>query len=132
LTAVAPALILLRPDERLLAFWTTVSRTAFTQLRYSKTLLAGTSVVVLLVFGAPFGAFLAASSTAAVALGAGSLTAMALAYLPVIRFYGLPALWTLTLPLAASLLLAMTWSCAANYWRGVRATWKDRAYEVAD
>jgi hypothetical protein len=24
--------------------------------------------------------------------------------------------------------LAMTWSSALNYWRGTRATWKNRSY----
>jgi hypothetical protein len=34
----------------------------------------------------------------------------------------------LTLPLAAGLFLAMTWSSALNFWRGRRASWKARDY----
>jgi hypothetical protein len=53
---------------------------------------------------------------------------MALAYLPVVRFYRQPVLWTLTLPAAAVLFLAMTLESAAGYWRGRRAVWKGRTY----
>jgi hypothetical protein len=33
-----------------------------------------------------------------------------------------------TLPVAAALFLAMTWSSAIGYWRGTRARWKARDY----
>jgi membrane protein DedA with SNARE-associated domain len=59
-----------------------------------------------------------------------AIAAMAGAYLPVVRFYGLPWAWTLTLPLAALLFLAMTFGSAISYWFGVRARWKNRAYAV--
>ena len=62
-------------------------------------------------------------------VGALAVAAMAAAYAPLVRFYGLPSLWALTLPAAAALFLAMTWSSAVNYWRGTRATWKNRSYE---
>ncbi len=47
---------------------------------------------------------------------------------PSSRFYRLPAAWALTLPVAAALFLAMTWSSALGYWRGTRASWKARDY----
>jgi hopene-associated glycosyltransferase HpnB len=118
----------LRGYDRLADFWSMVSRSAFTQLKCSYLLLVLVSVAMLLVFVGPLAA-IAAGSTAAL-LGAGALGAMSLAYLPVVRFYRLPVVWVLTLPLAAALFLAMTWSSAANHWRGTRATWKNRAYEV--
>jgi hypothetical protein len=40
--------------------------------------------------------------------------------------------WVFTLPIAGVLFLAMTWSSALNYWRGVRAEWKNRAYAVSN
>ena len=43
-----------------------------------------------------------------------------------------PAGWTLTLPIAGVLYLAMTWSSALQYWRGTRATWKNRSYDTAE
>jgi hypothetical protein len=49
-------------------------------------------------------------------------------FVPTIRFYGLAGGWTLTLPLAAGLYLAMTWTSALRYWRGERSRWKDRSY----
>ncbi|HLF11518.1 MAG TPA: glycosyltransferase, partial [Gammaproteobacteria bacterium] len=109
-------------------FWSMVSRSAFTQLRYSLPLLVLVSVLILLVFVAPLAGIASGSSTAV--LGCGAWLAMCLAYLPIVRFYRLPAAWALTLPLAGTLFLAMTWSSAANYWRGTRATWKNRAYEA--
>jgi len=54
--------------------------------------------------------------------------AMGAAYWPVVRFYRLPAYWVMTLPVAAALFLAMTWSSALRYWRGTRASWKNRSY----
>ena len=34
-------------------------------------------------------------------------------------------------PLGASLYLAMTWSSAIRYWRGMRSRWKGRVYAAA-
>jgi hypothetical protein len=53
---------------------------------------------------------------------------MSAAYAPVVLFYRLRPAWTLVLPLAAALFLAMTWDSAFAYWRGTRATWKNRRY----
>jgi hypothetical protein len=35
----------------------------------------------------------------------------------------------LSLPLAATLYLAMTWTSALRYWRGERSRWKNRVYD---
>jgi hopene-associated glycosyltransferase HpnB len=113
-------------------FWRMVSRSAFTQLRYSTALLAGTTVIMAIVFLAPLAGVAAAAwgaDTASI-IAAFALAAMAAAYLPTVRFYGLPWAWALSLPLAGGLFLAMTWSSAINYWRGTRATWKNRSYET--
>lgn len=112
-------------------FWRMVSRTAFTQLRYSAWLLAGTTAAMLIVFVAPVAALLTGDALAA-GVGAAALAAMAAAYRPIVRFYGLPAVWSITLPAAAALFLGMTWGSALGYWRGVRAEWKDRAYSTAE
>jgi hypothetical protein len=113
-------------------FWRMVSRTAFTQLRYSPLWLLGATAAMTLVFVAPIAAIVAGASIGTAAVGAAALAAMSLAYLPVLRFYRLPAPWAATLPLAAVLFLGMTWDSALGYWRGVRARWKDRAYGVAE
>ena len=125
----------LRAYRRLADFWQMVSRSAFTQLRYSAAWLLLATVLLVVALLAPPVAVAAAAfapaplSTATLGLLAW-LTASA-AYWPVVRFYRLPSVWTLTLPVAAALFLAMTWSSALNYWRGTRATWKNRTYESA-
>ncbi len=50
-------------------------------------------------------------------------------YLPTVRFYRLSVLWALSLPFAACLFLAMTWTSALRYWSGERSRWKNRSYE---
>ncbi len=112
-------------------FWRMVSRTAFTQLRYSTWLLLITTGLMLIVFVAPFAGLTAGAvlhRPLAAGLGGFALAAMSLAYLPIARFYRRPALWVLTLPIAGALYLGMTWSSAVAYWRGTRATWKNRNY----
>ena len=112
-------------------FWHMVSRSAFTQLRYSTLLLLVTSVLMLSLFVGPLAAIVlgvAAQTWLLALLGAAAIGAMALAYFPIVRFYGRPLLWVCTLPVAAAFYLAMTWGSAIAYWRGTRATWKNRSY----
>jgi hopene-associated glycosyltransferase HpnB len=121
----------LRGYGDLRGFWGMVSRSAFTQLRYSVAALLVASVLLIVVFVAPV-ASIAAGETPARMLGSAALLAMCLVYWPVARFYRLSPPWLLTLPLAASLFLAMTWTSAVSYWRGRRATWKNRVYETGE
>ena len=121
-----------RRYERLEEFWQMVSRTAFTQLKYSALLLLGVAAIMLAIFVGPIAASLLAPSSGVLLVSAFAIGAMAAAYLPVVRFYGLPWAWSLTLPLAGLLFLAMTVTSAVNYWRGIRARWKSRAYAVSD
>jgi hypothetical protein len=58
--------------------------------------------------------------------------AMAAAFWPTVRFYRLAPAWALALPAAGALFLAMTWSSAFGYWRGTRATWKNRSYDTGN
>jgi hypothetical protein len=112
-------------------FWSMVARSAFTQLRYSAwRLLAATGLMVVTLL-APVVGVVAAAAAADVrlALAAGAAwLAMAAAYWPVVSFYRLPTVFAPTLPIAAALFLAMTWSSAIGYWRGTRARWKARDY----
>jgi hopene-associated glycosyltransferase HpnB len=110
--------------------WNMVARTAFTQLRYSLTLLLLCTALMLIAFFTPFlaiiwGAHLAFTDgvliTAAVVM-------MMITYLPVLGFYGQPRVLCLTLPLVGTLYLAMTWSSAIRYWRGETAQWRGRTY----
>jgi hopene-associated glycosyltransferase HpnB len=117
----------LRPYGNLRSIHDMVARSAFTQLYYSNLLL----LLVTLIFAAAYWLPLAALFLpGARGLAAAALLAMALGYWPTLRYYGMSPLWLLLTPLGASLYLAMTWSSAIRYWRGVRSRWKDRVYET--
>jgi hypothetical protein len=62
------------------------------------------------------------------ACGFAALVAMAVTYLPTLRFYGRSPLWALSLPVVGSFYLVMTWCSALRYYRRERARWKDRVY----
>ncbi len=115
------------PMSTLGAVWDMVARSAFAQLRFSTSLLAGCIAVLALAFWIPIAGLLTGTSLtrAASAVALGAMTAT---YIPVVRFYGLSPLWALTLPLAGSLYLLMTVSSAIRSWRGVRSRWKGRTY----
>ncbi|MDX1562534.1 MAG: glycosyltransferase [Gammaproteobacteria bacterium] len=123
---LSDAVTSLRRYPDLASFRRMVSRTAFTQLRYSATLLVLVALVMILVFVVPVVSL--ARPYPLWLFGAAALSAMSAAYWPTIRFYGLNASWVLTLPVAAVLFLAMTLESALNYWRGVKAEWKGRRY----
>jgi len=121
---------------RLGDFWRMVARSAFTQLDYSiSRLLAVTLLMLVLLIAPPV--LLAAglldsdarhASAMLAPLAASAWLAMSAVYFPVVRFYRLSPAWTLALPASAALFLAMTWDSALAYWRGTRATWKNRRY----
>lgn len=99
------------------AIWQMVTRSAFAQLRRSWTLVAAATCVMAVVFVAPpagvagggAGAVVGATGWWAPAvLGAAAWLAMAAVALPTARYFGLPALWGLILPLAGLLYMAMT------------------------
>jgi hopene-associated glycosyltransferase HpnB len=117
-----------RAYPHLVDFWRMVSRTAYTQLRYSLLLLSGAMFAMVVVFCGPWLGPLVEPTRASIIVGALGFAAMAAVYLPVVRFYRLPWPWCLTLPVAGVLFMAMTLTSAINYYRGVRARWKDRAY----
>ena len=120
-----------REYPNLAAFWRMVSRSAFTELDYSAARLLAVAVTMAVLFVGPIAAPLSSPTPGVLAASALALAAMSGAYLPIVRFYGLPWISSLTLPLAAVLFLAMTFGSAVNYWRGVRASWKSRAYAVS-
>jgi len=116
-----------RPYPDLSSFWAMVSRTAYTQLRYSVPILLAITSLMLIMFWGPFLALIATSWTLKIVALAG-WSCMIAAYLPTVRFYRLSPLWTAALPIIATLYLLMTWSSAIEYWKGRRSTWKGRVY----
>jgi hopene-associated glycosyltransferase HpnB len=121
----------LRDNRRLAAIWGMVARTAFTQLRHSALLLAGTLAGLAVVFLAPplllIDALAGAGWWAALA-GALGWSAMTAAYAPTLGLYGRPWWQGLALPVAAALYGAMTVSSALRHWRGRGGAWKGRTY----
>ena len=117
-----------RPYEGLAEIWNMVARTAFTQLHYSLALLLVCTLLMGVSFIVPVIGLVNGSGAVKV-LALVGLLAMAASYAPVLRFYRQRWGWLLTLPLAASLYLAMTWTSALRYWRGERSRWKNRIYE---
>jgi hopene-associated glycosyltransferase HpnB len=107
--------------------WRMVTRTAFTQLRYSWLLLFLCTVLMVACLLTPAAlAFSADPTTRAAALAAWLL--MWFAYLPTLRFYDVPVLWGLLMPLIGLLFLAMTWDSARRYLQGERSAWRGRRY----
>jgi hopene-associated glycosyltransferase HpnB len=131
-----------RPYPRLASLWHMIARSAYTQLRYSPVLLAGTIVGLLLLYAAPpVGAiaWLAAiisggAGTPAVLAGSAGLagwTLMTVSYLPMLRFYRLSPLRAPLLPLIAVLYAAMTADSARRHYSGRAVSWRGRAAERA-
>jgi len=119
-----------RPYPHFADVWRMIARTAFTQLRYSATLLLLTLAGLSLVWLAPLG--LAACGAPAERLcGLAALLLAAASYLPTLGRYRRSPLWVLALPLIAVFYMAATVSSAIDHWRGAGARWKNRSYGAA-
>jgi len=102
-----------------------VARTAYTQLNYSMLLLAGTTLGMALLFLVPVLLLISANWISG-AIGVTAWLIMALIYMPMIRFYKLPATYAFTLPLAAAIYLIATLDSARLHWLGKGGQWKGR------
>jgi hopene-associated glycosyltransferase HpnB len=109
--------------------WAMVARTAFTQLRYSPTLLVLTLLGLTLVWLVPVTAMFAGSGWSA-RFGAVAYALAAITYLPTLSRYRCSPLWALGLPAIASFYMAATLGSALNHWRGAGTRWKDRRYSA--
>jgi hopene-associated glycosyltransferase HpnB len=120
-----------RPYGSLDAIWAMVARSAYTQLRHSPALLAGTVAGMVLLYAVPpvaaVGGALARRGDV-VLPGALAWGLIALAYVPTLRLYGVPRAQALALPLAAGLYTAMTLDSARRHARGRGGTWKGRGF----
>jgi hopene-associated glycosyltransferase HpnB len=125
-----------RQSAGLADVWHMVSRSAYTQLRYSPAALAATVAGLAWLYVLPVAATLA--GLAALAAGAGRAAAwlavtgllgwaiMSVSYLPMLRLYGLSPLRAPGLPLIAVLYAAMTVDSARLHHRGRGGEWKGR------
>ena len=102
-----------------------ISRSAFTQLRYSALLLSGTVLGMAVIYLAP-PLLLLTRDPAAIALGLAAWSLMTLSFIPVLRFYRRPAVSAPALPLIALFYIAATVNSALRYWTGRGGEWKGR------
>jgi len=118
----------IRPYESVVEIGSMISRSAFNQLGHSTLLLIGTIFGLAILYLLPI-ALLFSRSTLSVSLGAAILIAMLIAYAPMVRYYRLNPLWTLTLPAAALFYIGATIHSAIRYWSGTGGMWKGRAQD---
>jgi hopene-associated glycosyltransferase HpnB len=126
-----------RPYPRLATLWHMIARSAYTQLKYSPALLAGTIAGLLVLYAAPPAGVIAwlaapggAGLGAATAAGIAGLTGWALmtvSFLPMLRLYRLSPLRAPMLPLIAVLYAAMTADSARRHYAGRAVSWRGRA-----
>ena len=102
-----------------------IARTAFTQLKHSVLMLAGTLAGMALIYLAP-PLLLFAPDHVARALGLAAWLLMSAAYIPALRFYRQPPLLAPLLPLTAAFYTFATVESAVRYWRGSGGMWKGR------
>jgi hypothetical protein len=126
-----------RPYPRLADLWHMIARSAYTQLRYSPLLLAGTVAGLLVLYAAPpVGALAGLAAAAAGDAGTGTALAgiaglagwalMTASYVPMLRFYRLSVLRAPALPLVAVLYTAMTADSARRHYAGRPVPWRER------
>jgi len=119
----------IRPYRTVAEIGRMISRSAFTQLRHSRLLLAGTVLGLLVTYIAPPALTLLAPQPAA-GMGALAWLLMSIAYLPALRFYRRPWFAAPLLPLIALFYTGATVHSAVSYWRGAGGQWKGRIQDV--
>jgi len=133
-----------RPYVGLADLWNMVARSAYTQLRYSPWLLAGTLAGLALLYALPPVSAVAGLITLAAdagrtgggagtgpllcaAAGVAGWVVMALSYLPTLRLYRLSPLRAPLLPAIAAIYAAMTADSGRRHYLGRGGAWKGRA-----
>ncbi len=104
-----------------------ISRTAFTQLRYSALWLALTVAGLTVIWLVPIWEMVLGVGWR-FDLAVATVCLAAVSYMPTLARYGRSKFWVLALPLIAMFYMAATVGSALDYWRGRGARWKSRAY----
>lgn len=123
----------IRSYNGLRGVWDMVARGAFTQLRYSPALLAGTVLGMALLYLAPPLGLIATpihESPGIAMISAAAWTLMTIAAAPTYKIYGQRWRHALWLPVAAAFFTAMTVDSAWRHWRGRGGGWKGRTYSL--
>jgi hopene-associated glycosyltransferase HpnB len=129
-----------RPYPGLASLWQMVARSAYTQLRYSPALLAGTLLGLLFLYALPpvgaviglVGLLAGGGDPALLTSGAGlgGWALMSASFLPMLRLYRLSPLRAPGLPLIALLYAAMTADSARRHYAGLGAQWRGRTTDT--
>jgi hypothetical protein len=117
----------IRPYPGVADIWRMITRTAFTQLRYSTALLLLTVTALALVWLVPVWLAVAGQGWERLC-GIGACMLAAISYLPTLRRYERSPVAALALPLIALFYMTATVASAVDHWRGVGARWKNRSY----
>ena len=104
-----------------------IARTAFSQLRHSTLLLIACVAGLAITFLLPLA--LLGTGRPGVILGGCAWLLMTISYAPMVRYYRLNLLWSLTLPLAAVFYLGATVQSALRFWSGRGGQWKGRVQD---
>ncbi|MCU1237123.1 MAG: glycosyl transferase, family 2 [Candidatus Solibacter sp.] len=104
-----------------------ISRTAFTQLKHSAILLAGTVAGLAITYLAPPLLTFFAPRGPASGMGALAWLLMTASYWPAVRYYRVNWFWAPMLPAIAVFYLFATLHSAIATWRGQGGMWKGRA-----
>jgi hopene-associated glycosyltransferase HpnB len=119
----------IRPYVGLADIWAMVTRTAYTQLRYSPLILVGTVIGLALVYLFPPLVTLTwplhgNAPTGGLAVFAWLI--MMSTFQPTLRLYALAPIYGVVLPVAALLYLVMTVDSARRHWLKIGGQWKGR------
>jgi hopene-associated glycosyltransferase HpnB len=107
-----------------------VSRSAYSQLRYSLLALTGTILGMAITFVAPPALALFASGWPRY-LGLLAWAAMSLSFVPTLRYYRLSPIWSVALPGIALLYMTYTLHSAYQHFRRRGGQWKGRVHADA-
>jgi hopene-associated glycosyltransferase HpnB len=102
-----------------------IARTAFTQLRYSLVLLVATLIGLFVTYWLPWILFFTGDDPVWL-MGSTAASLMTVTFLFTVKFYGLSAIWALTLPFATLFYGYATVLSAVRYWLGRGGQWKGR------
>ena len=117
-----------RRYDKLLTIQKMISRTAYTQLNYSLSLLLLCTILMIIAFVIPYVAILQTQPTIII-IGLVTLCIQTICYFPILRYYSINHIYALSLPLAAMFYLVFTLSSAYSYYFNKGVVWKERYYK---
>jgi hopene-associated glycosyltransferase HpnB len=117
----------IRPYPGFRDIWRMISRTAFTQLKFSSPVLLVTLLGLALIWIVPVWAVVFGHGWG-FAFGLVAFGLSVVSFMPTLRRYGRSRWWALGLPAIALFYMAAAMDSALRHWRGAGPVWKSRAY----